>query len=331
MSTTAHILKLESPKLPRIARIAAIFALLFCAITLVGAITSAPMAFIVAMIPLAAGIGILRRLTWSAYGFALYLTAQVPLTAVWIIRNQSNAMSTASTAALMIFNLSFIVLFFFAGRAMARAGARTGHPVLWTLLSVVTAAVFIIYQPFVIPTGNMENTLLIGDRILVQRFPKPVFNRDQMVVFSYPVDRKQTYVKRIIGVSGDRIRIVNKALIRNGAPVSEPYVSHRTDYIDSYRDNFPSEATFPLGVAAQQMLANNIVNGEVLVPPRQYFVLGDNRDSSYDSRYFGFVTAGDLLGKPALIYDSQLPTEQDGFKKSIGWSTTRWKRLFRPL
>ena len=331
MSTTAHTLKPEMPKLPRVARVAAIVALVLSVLTAVGAVTSAPTAFCVALIPLAAGVGILRGLTWSAYGFAVYLASQLPVLALSILRGQGSTMPAGLVAFMTVFSIVMIVLFFLAGQSLAKAGAKKGHPVYWILVSAVLMTMFLVYQPFVIPTSTMENTLLVGDRILVQRFPKPVFNRDQMVVFSYPVDRKQTYVKRIIGVSGDRIRIVNKALIRNGAPVFEPYVSHRTEYLDSYRDNFPSDATVPLAAAAQQMLANNIVNGEVLVPPHQYFVLGDNRDSSWDSRYFGFVPAGDLLGKPALIYDSQMPTEEEGFKKSIGWSTTRWNRLLRPL
>jgi signal peptidase I len=87
----------------------------------------------------------------------------------------------------------------------------------------------------------MEDTLLIGDRILVQRFPKPSLTRGDMIVFVYPIDRRQTFVKRVIGVPGDQIRIIDKTVHRNGAALKEPYAVHKTNYVDSYRDNFPSE------------------------------------------------------------------------------------------
>ena len=134
--------------------------------------------------------------------------------------------------------------------------------------------------------------------------------RGDIVVHIYPVDRKETFVKRVVALPGDRVRIVNKQLFINGSAVSEPYVQRKTSYVDSYRDNFPSEARVPLYPPAQAMLANNVANGEVVVPPHRYFVLGDNRDSSLDSRYWGFVPRENIIGKPLVIYWSyDAPTE----------------------
>ncbi len=176
----------------------------------------------------------------------------------------------------------------------------------------------------------MEDTLLIGDRILVWRFPTPRFSRGEMVVFRYPVDRRQTFVKRIIGVPGDRIRIAAKIVYRNGAVVNEPYAVHKADYMDSYRDNFPSEPSTPLADAALDMLRNHAVNGEVVVPARSYFVLGDNRDFSLDSRYWGFVPSADLIGKPILIYDSREQTPEALLKgETTSPGRVRWWRLFK--
>jgi signal peptidase I len=93
------------------------------------------------------------------------------------------------------------------------------------------------------------------------------------------------------------------------------------DYEDAYRDNFPSEPNVPLYQPAEEMLRKNVVNGEVVVPPGEYFVLGDNRDQSLDSRYWGFVSAGDLIGSPLLIYDSE--EQRSGH--------IRWGRYFRVL
>src|SRR5215471_16927058 len=114
-------------------------------------------------------------------------------------------------------------------------------------------------QAFVIPTGSMEDTLLIGDHLLVDklayspsgpisRFVLPYSEpkRGDVIVFRYPVDISQTFVKRCIGIPGDHIRLVNKQLILNGHSVKEPYVVHKTTYVDSYRDNFPSQPNSPL-------------------------------------------------------------------------------------
>jgi signal peptidase I len=177
-------------------------------------------------------------------------------------------------------------------------------------------------QAFVIPTGSMEDTLLIGDHLLVDKLayapagpvsrfvlPYSEIKRGDIIVFRYPVDIAQTFVKRAIGLPGDRIRLMNKQLILNGVAVKEPYVYHKTDYIDSYRDNFPSDPNVPVVESAHDMLAYHQQNGEVVVPPGSVFAMGDNRDSSLDSRYWGFVPRDNIIGKPLIIYWSyEAPT-----------------------
>src|SRR5262245_28143601 len=146
-------------------------------------------------------------------------------------------------------------------------------------------------QAFVIPTGSMEDTLLIGDHLLVDKLayapagpaskhllPYKDVKRGDIIVFRYPVDIRQTFVKRAIGVPGDRIRLVDKKLILNGKRADEPYVYHKTEYIDSYRDNFPSEPNVHVAESAMDMLTNHVERGEVVVPPGCVFAMGDNRD-----------------------------------------------------
>ena len=178
-------------------------------------------------------------------------------------------------------------------------------------------------QAFVIPTGSMEDTLLVGDHLLVDKLayapssgigghllPYADVKRGDIVVFRYPVDITQTFVKRCIGVPGDRVRMENKALILNGKRVTEPYAYHKIDFIDSYRDNFPSDPNVHISEGALDMLLNHTRDGEVVVPPGSYFVMGDNRDSSLDSRYWGFVPRANIIGKPLIIYWSyDAPTE----------------------
>ena len=205
-------------------------------------------------------------------------------------------------------------------------------------------------QAFVIPTGSMEDTLLIGDHLLVDKMayapygpaskhilPYSDVKRGDIIVFRYPVDIKQTFVKRAIGIPGDRIRLVNKQLILNGRRVEEPYVYHKTDFIDSYRDNFPSEPNVHVPESAMDMLLNHTKNGEVVVPPGYVFAMGDNRDSSLDSRYWGFVPRDNIIGKPLIIYWSYDATTEALSDPSISINhiidlvthfptKTRWKR-----
>jgi signal peptidase I len=207
-------------------------------------------------------------------------------------------------------------------------------------------------QAFVIPTGSMEDTLLIGDHLLVDKLafapPGPVskyllpytqVKRGDIIVFRYPVDIRQTFVKRCIGVPGDRIRIINKQVYLNGVRLDEPYKYHKTDYIDSYRDNFPGEPNLTVDHRAMDMLVNNVVNGEVVVPPNFYFAMGDNRDSSLDSRYWGFVPRENIIGKPLIVYWSYDAPTDDLNDASLSvrhvldlgqhfFNKTRWRRTF---
>jgi signal peptidase I len=208
-------------------------------------------------------------------------------------------------------------------------------------------------QAFVIPTGSMEDTLLVGDHLLVDKlsyapsgpFSKHVLpytevKRGDIIVFRYPVDIQQTFVKRCIGVPGDRIRLVDKQLILNGHAVQEPYVYHKTHYIDSYRDNFPSEPNVRMAESANDMLLNHVTNGDVVVPSGYYFAMGDNRDSSLDSRYWGFVPRDNIIGKPLIIYWSYDASTEALSRPTISMdhlldlvqhfpTKTRWKRTFR--
>jgi signal peptidase I len=208
-------------------------------------------------------------------------------------------------------------------------------------------------QAFVIPTGSMEDTLLIGDHLLVDKMayaptgpvskyilPYHEPKRGDIIVFRYPTDIQQTFVKRCMGVPGDHIRIVNKQVYINGHELVEPYKYNKTDYLEDYRDNFPSEPNVTLEPGAIKMLENNVVNGEVVVPPNSYFAMGDNRDSSWDSRFWGSVPRQNIIGKPLIIYWSydrpseQLNTNAISLRQILDLAThffskTRWKRTFQ--
>ncbi len=208
-------------------------------------------------------------------------------------------------------------------------------------------------QAFVIPTGSMEDTLLVGDHLLVDKLafaPSGAFSknilpysepkRGDIIVFRYPIDIRQTFVKRVMGVPGDHIRLENKKVYLNGHLLNEPYVVHKLDYIDSYRDNFPSEPNTPLFPPAQEMLEKNVKNGEVIVPQGFFFAMGDNRDQSLDSRYWGFVPRENIIGKPLIIYWSYdastaaLSNPSETITHIFDIIThfpvkTRWNRTFR--
>ena len=208
-------------------------------------------------------------------------------------------------------------------------------------------------QAFVIPTGSMEDNLLVGDHLLVDKLafapPGPIskyllpyteVKRGDIIVFRYPVDIRQTFVKRVIGIPGDRIRVENKQVFRNGEKLNEPYKVHKANYLDPYRDNFPSQPYHSLSDRALEMLERNVVNGEIVVPPQSYFAMGDNRDNSLDSRYWGFVPRENIIGKPLIIYWSYDTTTDRLADPTIGvdhivdlfqhfFTKTRWNRTLQ--
>ncbi len=172
-----------------------------------------------------------------------------------------------------------------------------------------------ILQAFVVPSGSMEGTLLVGDHLFVDKLtyspsgpiskhllPYQDVKRGDIIVFRYPPDIKQNYVKRVIGIPGDHIRLENKQVILKGRPLEEPYVQHIKNWVDPYVDNFPSTPNIPLTPGLEEMLTKHVVGGELVVPEGHYFAVGDNRDNSSDSRFWGLVPRENIIGKPVIIY-----------------------------
>jgi signal peptidase I len=296
---------------------------------------SNPLAVLGGLIYLGAAVGLRRGVSSCGLGLALWTAVQVVLAVELIVYSKQLAVVDFGAAVVsVIIYLPAAWIFLRAGRALAAAGSPGSLTAPWIVLTVLTLALgvaFVFVRPYVIPTGAMEDTILIGDHLLVPRFGNRVPSRGDIVVFPYPVDPTETFVKRLIGMPGDRVRIVNKEVYLNGTKLTEPYAYHKSNFIDSYRDNFPSDPNVRVDQRAIEMLRDHAVNGEVEVPPNNYFVLGDNRDSSLDSRYWGFVPAGEIMGEPWIIYwsvDSPavLPTGQPNAWATLG--RIRWNRIF---
>ncbi len=215
-------------------------------------------------------------------------------------------------------------------------------------------------QAFVIPTGSMEDTLLVGDHLLVDKLayapagavskyilPYETPKHGDIIVFRYPGDITQTFVKRVIGVPGDHLRMAQRLIYRNGVKLNEPYVYHKLPY-DEARDNFPSQSPpFVDGLPGElqrDMYQRNVVGSEIVVPPNSYFAMGDNRDNSLDSRYWGFVPRDNIIGKPLLIYWSYRASTEDLAGSTVGsmishmvdlgehfFTRTRWNRTLKVI
>ncbi|HKW16853.1 MAG TPA: signal peptidase I [Terriglobales bacterium] len=229
------------------------------------------------------------------------------------------------------------------------------------LLGTIIVAVFVvsfIVQAFQIPSESMENTLLIGDYLLVDKLhfggdqfwghflPYRKVKRGDIVVFYYPVHPSEHFVKRVIGIPGDRVRLVNRRVYVNGVAQVEPYAhfSRPNDGgIDAmFRDDFPQSAVQVAGVTGPWRLemAKLVDNGQLIVPAENYFVMGDNRDDSLDSRYWGFVPQENIVGRPLVIYWSMRDEEPAGgsnsdkiarfiYAMSHLMQITRWDRAMR--
>jgi signal peptidase I len=225
-----------------------------------------------------------------------------------------------------------------AGPAKAGPNGKTAEPprsfvAEWTVtILILIFGTSLVAQVMAIPTSSMHNTLLTGDHLIVDRLayspPGPIsryllpyedVKRGDIIVFRHPTLLQENYVKRVIGVPGDHIKLENRQLILNGHAVREPYVIHIFPFPDAYRDNFPAAPFEPAGdermsERAEQMLEHDVVNGELVVPAGNYFAMGDNRDNSLDSRYWGLVPRENIIGKPAIIlwsYDAPTADLED--------------------
>lgn len=190
---------------------------------------------------------------------------------------------------------------------------------LRSLLEFLVVALFaltFILQPFRIPSVSMVPTLRVGDFLMVDKqsfgpegplswlLPPARFHRGDLVVFHYPVDPAMHLVKRIVGLPGDHIRLHNGRVWINEVPLNEPYAYYSPSTEDDFRDNFPSlrETDPNLDPHWWMVLQHSVANGELTVPPGEVFVLGDNRNDSEDSRYWGFVPERDVVGRPFAVY-----------------------------
>jgi len=229
---------------------------------------------------------------------------------------------------------------------------------LQSLLATVVIAVFVItyiVQAFQIPSVSMENTLLIGDYLLVDKLcyggsgsflvPYRPIRRGDIIVFHYPVNPSQHFVKRVIGVPGDRIHLVNKRVFVNGTPLPEPYVRYFKPERNFFRDDFPRLDVLDPGINADWwvQMPKLVEDGQLIVPEGHYFAMGDNRDDSSDSRYWGFVPRENIVGRPLLIYwsirnlDNDLPIPASvgdrlyhfAYAVTHFFQITRWDRTFR--
>lgn len=227
--------------------------------------------------------------------------------------------------------------------------------------SVLVVGLFIVtfcMQAFEIPSSSMENTLLIGDHVFVDRvvpapptswmrwiIPYRDIHRGQIIVFYKPSEPDLHLVKRVIGVPGDRIHLEHGSVYRNGQKLDEPYVFQTSRYED-YGEEFPSLAWYAshqqIPPEWQVSMPLHVQNGDLVVPPGSYFAMGDHRDVSLDSRYWGFVPRENIIGTPRFIYWS-FETPGDQWQKTamvdrIGFifhiaihffDQTRWRRMFR--
>jgi signal peptidase I len=229
---------------------------------------------------------------------------------------------------------------------MADFKKSTAREYFETIVIAVILSLFVrtwVVQAFKIPTGSMENNLLIGDHLLVNKFvfgstPTPLeetilpvreIRRGDVVVFKYPEQPERDFIKRVIGLPGETIELRNKRVYVNGNPLDEPYVhflepSHGASEVTSFdvRERY----------------------GPVTVPADQYFVMGDNRDNSQDSRFWGFLPRHYIKGKALMIYWSYEATGReapgDGFGATLKrtfsvvtnfFTGTRWERLFKQI
>lgn len=237
-----------------------------------------------------------------------------------------------------------------AKRVDALREVNRGRPrlaFLWDWAKIFTVSVMLflfvrafLVEAFKIPSGSMEHTLLVGDFLLVNklvygaevpftharlpRLQEP--RRGDILVFEYPEDRTKNFVKRLVGVPGDTLAMHDGVLYRNSQSLREGYVQHTDPGTDPVGEEFRWQRNYLVRMAGATSAFPPSRNnwGPLVVPEGNYFVLGDNRDNSLDSRYWGFVPDSLLKGRPVVIYYSYSPDTTQG----LAWLTRiRWSRL----
>src|SRR5262245_8727552 len=229
---------------------------------------------------------------------------------------------------------------------MAEFKKSTVREYFESIVIAVILALFIrtfVVQAFKIPTGSMENNLLIGDHLLVNKFmfaptetglertllPIGTIDRGDVIVFKYPEDPNRDFIKRVIGLPGETVELREKKVYINGKALEEPYAHYL----------LPVSGESELHEVTSFDVRERY--GPVTVPANQYFVMGDNRDNSQDSRYGGFLPRDNVKGKALLIYWSYEAEREDyeeegagAFVKDIAsvfthfFTRTRWDRMF---
>jgi len=198
-----------------------------------------------------------------------------------------------------------------------------------TTLELAVISIFVatfLVQPSRIPTESMVPTLQVGDFLLVDKqafapaglldklLPPAAVQRGDLVVFHFPVDGSVTLVKRVVALPGDRLHLHGGKVYLNGGPLSEPYAFYTPSRYNNFRDEFPSlrEADPNVELRWWIELRRDAAEGELTVPAGSYFVLGDNRNDSEDSRYWGFVPRQAIIGRPLLVYFSGRTMQKPG-------------------
>ena len=214
------------------------------------------------------------------------------------------------------------------------------------MLEITTVALFLVtflVQPFRIPSESMVPTLRVGDFLLVDKqsfapqghldklfMPPDEVHRGDLVVFHFPVDLSLHLVKRVVGVPGDRVHLRGGRVYLNGVRLNEPYAFYSPSRPNDFRDNFPSlRETDPNADPVWWAQLRRVgAGGEVTVPPGHYFVMGDNRNDSEDSRYWGFVPGRYMEGRPLVVYFSLSSNGQPEPQAPLDRLLERWQSAF---
>ncbi len=246
-----------------------------------------------------------------------------------------------------------------------RSSQTTISEYLESLLVTVILALFgtsFVVQAFKIPSPSMEKTLLVGDHLLVNKFifggrgqwydkllPYRELQRGDIIVFKFPYQDHPHFVKRVIGLPGDHLKVVDQQVYINGKPLDEPYVIHDSSFgNDPLNYSFPPVGNqiflSPVQPEWAHELGKYVVGDEIVVPAGKYFAMGDNRDHSLDSRYWGFVDRDAIMGRPFLIYWSIEASTSDYGESSFGQrivgifdtllhlpARTRWNRMLHTV